>query len=281
MELVRMDRGRRVTPRPFVPWVGGKRSFMDAIERVLPDRIGRYFEPFLGGGASFFHLSRTGRLQSGAFLSDINEDLVIAFRSVRDEVDEVIPRLINHIDAHDADYFLALRDCPTPRSEPDRAARFIYLTSAAYNGGWRMGSDGKMNNTPDPARSPVIDMENMKAASRALRGAAIGRCDFREALEMPVAGDLVYLDPPYLDEFGRERFRYTSASFRSSEQSCLLELVGALTRRGVYVVLSTPLSTNLSHIPGEFAVIRVEGRSKVPEALMTNFPISASDSPAL
>ena len=43
---------------PFVKWVGGKRQLIDQINPVLPKDIAKlkYFEPFIGGGALFFHL---------------------------------------------------------------------------------------------------------------------------------------------------------------------------------------------------------------------------------
>ena len=42
--------------RPFVKWVGGKRSLLNELLRRTPDRFNNYYEPFLGGGAFFFAL---------------------------------------------------------------------------------------------------------------------------------------------------------------------------------------------------------------------------------
>ncbi|NER33157.1 MAG: hypothetical protein F6J93_03640 [Oscillatoria sp. SIO1A7] len=39
-----------VPPAPFLKWVGGKRALLGQIEPYLPEKINRYFEPFLGGG---------------------------------------------------------------------------------------------------------------------------------------------------------------------------------------------------------------------------------------
>ena len=43
-------------PRPFVKWVGGKRSLSKAISVRMPTSFNDYYEPFLGGGAIFFKL---------------------------------------------------------------------------------------------------------------------------------------------------------------------------------------------------------------------------------
>ncbi len=50
----------------------------------------RYFAPFLGGGAVFFHPKhRFPRLR--AFLRDSNRELINACRAVRDRPEELIP----------------------------------------------------------------------------------------------------------------------------------------------------------------------------------------------
>lgn len=61
---------------PFVKWVGGKREILPALLPHMPSSFGRYFEPFLGGGALFFHLA-----PSRAVLSDSNERLCFASSS--------------------------------------------------------------------------------------------------------------------------------------------------------------------------------------------------------
>jgi DNA adenine methylase len=61
------------TSKPFVKWVGGKRSLIHAILPRLPEKFKTYFEPFVGGGALYFAISdRITR----AVLSDINPKLI-------------------------------------------------------------------------------------------------------------------------------------------------------------------------------------------------------------
>ncbi len=57
---------------PFLKWPGGKRWAAPHIVEIIRKYLtGTYYEPFLGGGAVFFHL-RPER----AVLSDINDDLI-------------------------------------------------------------------------------------------------------------------------------------------------------------------------------------------------------------
>jgi len=37
-------------------WAGGKGQLLGALRALVPARFGRYYEPFLGGGALFFDL---------------------------------------------------------------------------------------------------------------------------------------------------------------------------------------------------------------------------------
>ena len=46
-----------MTVKPFLKWVGGKRQLMADIAPLVPNEFSRYIEPFVGGGAVFFHLS--------------------------------------------------------------------------------------------------------------------------------------------------------------------------------------------------------------------------------
>lgn len=61
------------TGRPFLRWVGSKYRLLDQIAPYIPSKFNRYFEPFLGSGALFFHLK-----PDKAFLSDTNSGPTIS-----------------------------------------------------------------------------------------------------------------------------------------------------------------------------------------------------------
>lgn len=63
-----------VIARPFLKWAGGKGQLLPELTRRLPASFRRYHEPFVGGGALFFHLANNDCLGAGAVLSDSNED---------------------------------------------------------------------------------------------------------------------------------------------------------------------------------------------------------------
>ncbi|MFN7135195.1 MAG: DNA adenine methylase, partial [Myxococcales bacterium] len=76
---------------PFLKWVGGKRQLLPQIVPHLPRDFGVYHEPFLGGGALYFHL-RPAR----AYLGDCNGRLVRTYRGVRNRVQDVVTHLQEH-----------------------------------------------------------------------------------------------------------------------------------------------------------------------------------------
>jgi DNA adenine methylase len=80
--------------KPFLKWAGGKRQLLATIDGRFPPQlpqgqIRRYIEPFVGGGAVFFHVA--GRYPVTEFyLSDINPELILAYQTVQRDVDALI-----------------------------------------------------------------------------------------------------------------------------------------------------------------------------------------------
>lgn len=60
-------------------WAGGKGQLLSELDKMIPSQFNRYFEPFLGGGAMFFHLVSSG-MSVNAYLSGTNAELITAYR---------------------------------------------------------------------------------------------------------------------------------------------------------------------------------------------------------
>ena len=84
-----------VAPKPFVKWAGGKRQLIPILNENLPKSFGTYYEPFLGGGALLFHIL-TERNGQKCSISDLNSDLVLAYTTIRNRIDELISSLKSH-----------------------------------------------------------------------------------------------------------------------------------------------------------------------------------------
>jgi len=225
---------RRQVPRPFVKWAGGKSQILGHLLGCVPPRFGRYYEPFVGGGALFFAL-----LPEDAVISDSNEELINAYLVIRDHVEELIESLKKH--RNEEDYYYAVREQDPDKLSPvERASRFIYLNKTCYNGLWRVNSRGKFNVPFGRYKNPrICDEENLRAVSRALQGVSILCCDFEEAVANAGPGDFVYFDPPYYPLSETARFtQYTREDFGPEEHARLARVFKELDKRGCFVLLS-------------------------------------------
>jgi DNA adenine methylase len=227
-------------PRPFLKWAGGKSRLLSALARRVPEGFKTFHEPFLGGGALFFHLAGSGRL-SRACLSDINHPLVDTYRGVQCAVDEVIERLGEHAERHDRDHYYQVRDADSsPEDLAARAARMIYLNRTCYNGLYRENRAGRFNVPMGRYSNPrICDEENLRAASRALAACLIECRPYSEILARAREGDLVYFDPPYHPVSRTASFTsYDRNGFSEDDQAELSRIFRVLAQRGVFVLLS-------------------------------------------
>lgn len=221
-------------PRPLVKWAGGKRQLLGQLEPFFPQHFSVYHEPFVGGGAVFFHL-----LPPKAVLIDSNPELINFYLVVRDRLDELLSDVRKH--RKEAGYYYRLRDVdPETLSPVERASRFLYLNRTAYNGLWRVNRQGRYNVPFGRYRNPrIADEGNLRLVSAALKSAEIIVGDFSQVLEHARAGDFVYLDPPYNPVSRTASFTaYTAGAFGPEEQRRLGEVLRALDRRGCFVMLS-------------------------------------------
>lgn len=230
----------RPLPRPFLKWAGGKSRLLPALVRRLPDTFGTYHEPFLGGGALFFHMASQGRI-TRAFLSDINSALIDAYVGVRDHIHDLIARLSEHARRHDHDYYYQIRDqAPADADIVERAARMIYLNRTCYNGLYRESRSGRFNVPIGRYRHPrICDEPLLRAASEALSPAEIHCAPFHQVVERAAPGDFVYLDPPYHPVSGAASFTsYHRSGFSEDQQRRLGLIFRRLADGGVDVLLS-------------------------------------------
>src|SRR2546425_643565 len=94
--------------------------------QVQTRKFGTYFEPFLGGGAVFFHL-RPDR----AILADSNPELINVFQVVRDDPEGLLAALDRHYPHRRSEtYFYKVRKQNLAElSVVERAARTIFLNN--------------------------------------------------------------------------------------------------------------------------------------------------------
>ena len=274
-------------PRPFLKWVGGKRQLMPELLKAVAaaGSFRRYHEPFIGGGALFFALAHTEQLSRRSYLSDINQNLIDAYLGVRDDVQAVIAALTTHKRLHGEQYYYEIR-ASMPRKLARRAARIIYLNKTCYNGLYRENSKGRFNVPCGRYKNPnICDEENLRAVAKTLKGVDIEPRSFTAVLETSKRNDLVYFDPPYNPLSKTAGFTsYSREGFGAEAQVELAGVFDQLARRGVKVILSNSMTEFTKSLYADHYCYQVLGtrrvnsradrRGKVPEALITSFPLT-------
>jgi DNA adenine methylase len=275
-----------IVARPFVKWAGGKRQLLPELLSRVPENFHRYHEPFVGGGALFFALSHLGRLASQrARLADINTDLINAYQVVRDRVETLIV-LLSQFHNEESFYYEVRAQDPRNLDPVARAARLLYLNKTCFNGLFRENRQGRFNVPFGHYRDPQFLRENdLRAASRALRGVAIEQAGFEELLTEVKPGDFVYCDPPYAPVSRTAAFvSYSAGGFDRAAQARLADVVRKLADRGASVLLSNsavPLTRelyqdfHLEEVQAARAInSRGDRRGKVAELLVAAGPLS-------
>ena len=216
----------------------------------LPDKIGTYYEPFLGGGAVFFELAREKRFKR-AVVGDLNADLVNCYQAVKDDVDGLIAELRSGRYSYSRENYLEVRAWDTvPLSATERAARLIFLNRTGFNGLYRVNQSGGFNVPFGSYKSPTVcDEPALRAASAALKNVKIVCADFEKVLKGAKPGDAVYLDPPYVPVSETSNFTgYNGGGFGSEDHERLAKKFKELSNAGIPTILSNssaPLALSL------------------------------------
>lgn len=238
MQQLAEDLNQIKSAHPFLKWPGGKRQLLPEIgKHVSADHAGRYFEPFLGGGAVFFDLMTT--MAPHCYLSDANAELIATYMAIRDDVESVITALRQHAKQHSEEHYYAVR-AQTVRSNTSVAARMIYLNRTCFNGLYRVNKKGEFNVPIGRYANPTIcDADNLRACARVLQFAELAHADFSSVMAVARRGDLVYLDPPYVPVSETGDFTsFTAAGFGPADQDRLVQCARRLKETGVQVLLS-------------------------------------------
>lgn len=259
------EKGDRILV-PVVKWVGGKRQLLRALDPLLPERIGIYCEPFVGGGAMLFHLQ-----PEQAYVNDVNAELINLYEVIRDDVDGLLRELSAF--TNDRECFYAVRDWDRdPESYAQisrvrRAARIVYLNKTCYNGLFRVNSAGEFNTPFGRYKNPgIVDEEGLRAVHRYFARADLRFfCgDYAQVLDLLPPGAFAYLDPPYDPVSDTANFTgYAKSGFGREEQIRLRECCDKLTARGVRFMLSNSATAFIREQYANYRITVVNARRAV------------------
>lgn len=222
---------------PFLKWAGGKRWFVQKHANLFPKAYGRYIEPFLGGGAVYFHLQ-----PHQAILGDLNPDLIAAYQSIKENCQSLLRSLQYHARAHSDEHYYEVRG-RHPKDTVPRGSRMIYLNRTCFNGIFRVNQSGEFN-VPRGSKDAVLyESDSFDEISRLLKRAEIRLSDFEAVIDEARAGDLIFADPPYTVRHNLNGFiKYNEKLFSWQDQERLAAALVRARDRGAHVI-----ATNANH----------------------------------
>ena len=264
--------------KPFLRWAGGKKWLTSRLLEYTKDiNYTMYIEPFLGGGSVFLAMN-----PQNAIVSDCNEELINAYWCIKSNPRELYDCLCTY--ENTSAFYYQIRRA-RPKTEIERAARFIFLNQTSYNGLYRVNQKGEYNVPYGNRKTISIDFENYLAVSNRLQNADLLSVDFEDTIDRVKNKSLVYLDPPYVvAKDGTGFIGYNQHLFSIDDQKRLSACIDRIKDKDAFYILSNAKHPEILKIfdKGD-TVIEVERasliggkkayRGKTSEYVFTNLPV--------
>ncbi len=226
---------------PFVKWVGGKRQLLSILEERMPKKFGRYWEPFAGGSALFFHL-----LPHNAILNDKNAELMNAYKEIKNDPYNVIDYLEiydERIRTGGKEFYYKTRNIFNQRKkqgkkDAEQAALFIFLNKHSFNGVYRENADGDFNIAYNNSTAGSFHEENLLLVYASLQDVELQCEDFSVMCGRAEKGDFVFLDSPYAPLNPTSFDSYIKEGFSLEDHIRVAAEFYKLTNRGVFCIVT-------------------------------------------
>ena len=214
--------------KPIIKYRGGKQKEIPDFMNRIPQDYRRYFEPFLGGGAVYFHTE-----PEQAVVGDVNPKLITFYQQLRDNyplMQQQLDQLQQQYEANQREYEELKRQYPNERCENRNEALYYHLREQ-YNHPTGEYLDGVLyyfiNKT---AYSGIITEEHHNLLQRS----TVLCSDYHALFEMAAEDDFMFLDPPYdcvfndygnidmMNGFDENEHRRLAADFRNLNCQALM-----------------------------------------------------------
>ena len=237
-----------IEAKPFLKWAGGKGKMLSQLSEHLPKRISEepftYIEPFVGGGAMLFYILQHYSNIKKVVINDVNGDLILAYKTIKDDVESLIESLNNlekkyySIDAEKrSDMYYDIREQYNQHQGESvaRVSQLIFLNKTCFNGLYRVNSKGFFNVPFGRYVNPTIcNADVLRADSMVLKSANIEICqgDFCEVIKQIDGLTFVYMDPPYRPLDATSSFTaYAKGDFNDDDQRKLASFCNILSEK--------------------------------------------------
>lgn len=282
--------------KPILKYRGGKSKEINNYIGLIP-KFETYYEPFLGGGATYFHLE-----PEKAVIGDINTSLIDFYKEVGSNKFKIIKRELLDIqkeyelnrnifmnkkllspeskveDLNDYLYY-RIRDMfnNKVKNEYTRAAIYFFINKTAYSGMIRYNAQGEFNVPYGRYANFNTELLN-EQHHNLLSKSEIYNDSYERSFEMASVNDFIFLDPPYdtvFSDYGNEVF---TGDFKEFEHRKLATDFKNLSVPTMMIISETPLITELykgyikASYPKSYSVnIRNRFKSEANHLIITNY----------
>lgn len=233
---------------PYVKWVGGKRQLLPHLLPLIPSEYNNYVEPFFGGGALFFALQ-----PKKAIINDINDEITNSLSEIKSNYSSLMEALDLYQNSHDENFYYKMRKSNFI-NKTHKAARFIYLNKAGFNGMYRVNKNDEFN-VPFGKKEKLnlYSKKNFESISKLLNKNKIKimNKNYYDILSKVKKGDFVFVDPPY-DIETNNFTSYTKYGFDREDQTRLANELIKLDKKGVKWILTNSNTSFISDLYKKF-----------------------------
>lgn len=205
--------------KPMLKYRGGKSKEIPQIEQYYPEYTGRYIEPFVGGGALYFHLE-----PEQAIINDINSRLIDFYNGVKYDFDiikkelsqleeEYISNRIKfdtlkslnpdkrvHDDNEELYYFIRNLFNDKHQKKYHPATVYYFINKLSYSGMIRYNRNGDFNVPYGRYKNFNTRLIDIKHRDLLKRTEVLNK-DYSTIFNMSKKDDFIFLDPPYDSQF--------------------------------------------------------------------------------
>lgn len=221
--------------KPLIKWSGGKKDELKHILPHVPNNYKYYLEPFIGGGALYFHLN-----PDKAVINDVHKELIDFYQSIKNKNSMEIYNFMKEHPNNEETYYNVRKN--QANSVLDNAKKFYYLRKTCFRGMLRYNNKGEFN-IPF-GRYKNFNFEEIKDKNYE---ELLGRTEiFNKSFEYIFEkyndkNNFMFLDPPYDSEFTD----YGYCSFGKEEQEKLAKCFKETKIKCLMIIGKTPLIQKL------------------------------------
>lgn len=224
MDPLQENAQKRVSLKPIVKWSGGKNDEMKQIMPHIPTSYSTYLEPFIGGGAVYFHLN-----PERAVINDVHKELIDFYQSIKNGHAMDIYNFMKEHPNEEETYY-KVRDYDNTDTL-DNAKRFYYLRKTCFRGMLRYNKKGEFNIPFGRYKTFNFEEIKNKEYEELLKRTEIFNKSFETIFnDYNDSNNFMFLDPPYDSEFtdygyctfGKDEQRKLAKCFKETNIKCLM-----------------------------------------------------------